>query len=349
MSITAVPTFEYPRPFNGINATPATVSVVGLTGAGYKYGVVLRAPKAGNIHKIGFCFGALATPQDTDFRVETVSAQFPSGTLWATNTNVVIPSGSLTAASLNMATLTADATVALNDLIGLVIAPAGTPAMNVVTMWSGYNMLPYAVFNNGAWAQSLSSPVIAIEYSDGSYALTPHVVPFNAVNTHTYNSGSTPDEIGAKFRIPVSMRAMGFWLGVDLDNTCDVVIYDSDGASVLATATLTNAGRSITTGSLPLFGYFASPATLQANTYYYLSVKPGASNVSLYSWDMLSAAALDQLPGGQDWHYVTAKDPSGVGSWSATTTRYPVLGLLMDGIDQGSGSGGGTTIFVIND
>ncbi len=198
--------------------------------------------------------------------------------------------------------------------------------------------LPYnASFASAAWAANTNAPIAAVEYSDGTYALIPGVAPVSVANTHTYNSGSTPDEIGARFRLPVSQRVSGGWLAIDIDNSLDVVLYDTDGVTALATAPLTNNGRRATTGQVPYWFMFPSAVTLQASAYYYLSVKPGASNISIYSWDMLSAAALDQLPGGQDWHYVSAKNPSGVGSWTPITTRYPVIGLMVNGIDASTG------------
>jgi len=339
MAIVTVPPFHYPAKQDDGANTPSTFGSYTLNASGEKCAIILRAPKTGNIRKVGFRYTTLTTPTDTEHRIETVSAQFPSGTLLGTNTTGTIASGTLSAGAMNMVTLTADAAVTANDLIALVCAPSGSPNIVVARTFVAFDNLPYSVhYDAGAWAVTSNGALIAaVEYSDGTYAYTPTMCPVSGTNAHTYNSSSTPDEIGAKFRLPISMRVSGAWLAIDLDNDCTVVLYESDGVTPLLTSsTITNAGRGNTAGRAGYSVYFSSSATLQANTYYYLSVKPGASNISLYSWDMLSAAALDQLPGGQDWHYVSAKDPSGTGSWTATTTRYPIMGLLIDGIDDGA-------------
>lgn len=334
MSLVPISQIEYPSFAGASSGTPVALGTIALSASGFKGAMIFRAPKTGSIHKVGVRLATVTTPTDTDFRLETVSAQFPTGTLFGTTTNGTILSASLAANAMNMATLTADASVTAGDLLALVVTPSGSPNIQVSVLAStfGNYQLPYLALNNGSWATNNGVPLCAIEYSDGSYAVLQSVYPVTTLNTHTYNSGSTPDEIGARFRIPVGCRVVGGWLGVDLDNSADFVLYDSDGVTPLTTLSVTNDGRKSTSGAAPYYFNFPASPTLLANTYYYFSVKPGASSVSIYSWDVLSAAAMDQMPGGQDWHYVSAKDPSGTGSWTPILTRYPVMGLLVSGI-----------------
>lgn len=335
MAIVTVPAFEYPARVSSGGQTPVTLATQALASTN-KYAVIFRASKTGPIHKVGFRLGTVTAATDTDVRLESVSAQFPTGVLFGTTTNGTLASGSFAANAMNMVTLTADASVTAGDLIALVVVPSGSPNYQVshlATSFAGIQSPYVAIDTTGSYVANAAGPIAAIEYADGSYAQLQSVWPITTLNTHTLNSGSTPDEIGARFKIPIGVRICGGWSAIDLDNNADIVLYDSDGVTPLATLAVTNAGRRQTTGNSPLYWSFPTPATLLASTYYYLSVKPGASNISLYSWDMLSAAALDQLPGGQDWHYVSAKDPSGTGSWTAITTRYPIMGLLVDGIN----------------
>lgn len=335
MAIVTVPQFEWPPALALDNNTPVFLNSFAVNASGYKVAAILRAPKSGTIRKIGSRWATLTTPTDTDYRVETVSGRFPTGTLYGTNTNGTIASGSLVANAMNMATLTANAAVTANDLIALVAAPSGSPNMSASQMAGVRIQLPYQVSYNGSWAVINSGyPLWAIEYSDGSYYTTRGMFPVSGLNTHAFSSGSTPDEIGAKFKFPVAVRIVGGWVAVDLDNSASVVLYDSDGVTPLASSSsLTSDGRMFTTGCSPLYFSFPSSVTLQANTYYREVLQPGASNIAIYSWDTLSAEAMDQMPGGQDWHYTSAKDPSGVGSWTDLTTRSPIMGLLIDGID----------------
>lgn len=349
MAIVSVPPFYLIPPYSGSN--PTTAANLALTASGTQAATICAAPKTGAIRRIGLRIGTAATPTDTDVRMETVSARFPTGTLFGANTNGTLASGSITANAMNMVTLTADANVTAGDLFAIVFVPSGSPSFNATTL-SGIpgGQFPYpAVYNGSAWTASGASCIAAVEYSDGTYATMPMVFPIDALNTHTFNSGSTPDEIGARFQLPVSMRVSGYWFAVDLDNDLDVVLYDSDGVTPLLTSAVTTAARQATSATTPYVRRFATTATLTAATYYYFAIKPGASNISIYSWDVPSAAAMDQMPGGQDWHYVSAKDPSGTGSWTAITTRYPVMGLLIDGIEQGAAAAASTPFFIVND
>jgi hypothetical protein len=337
MAIVTVPQFEYPAAIH--TAGPASFVGVNLDASGEEGAAIFRIPKTGNVRKIGMRFQALATPTDTDFRLETVSARVPTGTLYDTDTNGVIASGSLVDDVINLATLTADAAVTAGDLVAIVVAPSGSPN----TVWTaGISIamppqLPYGAAKAGAGptysAQTTSSPIGVLEYDDGSYAAIPGFYPIQTVQIDQFNSSDTPDEIGAAFSSPVSLRVTGVWLAIDLDNAADIVLYDSDGATPLATLAIGDGGeRQSTNGKSPYWATFPSKVTLAADTTYYLAVKPGASDVVVYSWNVPSAAAMDQLPGGQAWQYVSAKDPAGTGDWTAVSTRYPLIGLLVDGV-----------------
>lgn len=346
MAIVSVPGLELP-PNIQMDAAPtygtATVNV-----AGDKMGAVLRAPKTGLIRRIGFRTGTVTAASDVDVRVETVVGSVPSGTLWAANTNGAVASASVVANTFIFATLTANASVTAGDLIGISCVTSGTPNFQF-TILSGaasdVGLMPYAANGgSGTYSADTTLPIFAIEYSDGSYAYTPYVLPWSAINTHTFNSGSTPDEIALKFQLPAPVRVHGAWFAGDLDNSADIVLYDS-GGSALATASLTSNGRASTSGRSPYYLIFSSTVTLTAGADYYLAAKPGASDISIYSVDVPSAAALDQMGGGQDFLY---SERTNAGAWSDTTTRQPLMGLLIDGIDDGA-SAGTTNIFVVSD
>lgn len=322
-------------------ATPSLNNIT-LNASGDKYGAVLRVRKAGDIHRIGLLVGTTVTSAvDLDVRIETVSSQVPSGSLWATNTNGTIAAGSVTTSTFVYATLTADATVAVGDLIGISVVAAGSPNLTLsrlITNGTVLSQMPYMVDGStGTYSASGNFPIFAIEYSDGSYAYEPYLWPISAINTHTFNSGSTPDELAIKFQFAAPTRVCGGWVAIDLDNTIDVVLYDNNGSSVLQSVSLTNSGRESTSGASPYL-FFFTPQTLSASTNYYLAFKPGASNFTIYSHDVPSAAALDQMGGGQSMYYSSRAD---AGSWSDTATRRLFAGLLIDGIDDGSGGAAG--------
>jgi len=64
-------------------------------------------------------------------------------------------------------------------------------------------------------------------------------------------------------------------------------------------------------------------------------------------WNLPSLAAMDAHAGGRLFHLTTAKDPTGDGDWTnynSGTFRKFFGGLVLDGFDDGAGSGGGLLV-----
>lgn len=325
---------------------PAFTTLVTLNATGEQAAFIFRAPKTGAIRKLHFLTGAVTTATDTDVRLETVntSTGVPTGTLFGTTTNVTVASGSITANTwIVSGNLTADASVTKGDLMALVIAPSGTPnyVIRRLNRTPTDVNFPYcARFESSAWTKLANPPTFAVEYSDGTFAIIHGAYPYSAINTHAINTGTTPDEIALKFKLSAPVRVCGAWFIAILGNNMDVVLYDSNGSSVLATHSVPgNVAGQIADADSPYYAYFTTSQELDADTFYYMALKPtSASSDTFYSTDVSSAAVLDQLQGGQNFHWA---QQTNAGGWTPTTTRRPVMGLLIDGIDDGAGGGSG--------
>lgn len=301
-----------------------------LDAAGEKAAFVLQCPKTGNIHKLHFGVSFLVTSTSTDVRLETVDATTgdPSGTLEGTNTNGTL---AVVTDGWHVITLTADAAVTKGDLVALVIAPSGTPSYRVnLSNAGGTTGIPYTDHFAAAWTKGGIPPCCALEYDDGSFAYMPGTIPATALNVHAISNATDPDEIALKFTLPHSCRVAGAWIMAERDGDVDLVLYDSDGSSVLESVSLDTNISGFNTGRLHL-ALFDTPVTLLANTAYFLSAKPSsATALDVYSFDVDTAAVLDQMAGGQAFHYREAVN----GTWDAAlTTRRPFMGLIIDGID----------------
>lgn len=348
MTVANVYGLYIPEVLDIVSLAPAFSPMV-LDAAGEKVAVVMQAPKTGSIRKIHFRTGTVTSATDTDVRIETVDATTgnPTGTLFGTTTNVTVASASITAnAWITTGALTADCAVTRgSDKIAIVIAPTGTPNYQVSYLTGNTNRnSPYNVHYTASWSKTtFSLPVIALEYSDGTLAIAPGVYPWSAINTHSYGNGSTPDEVALKFSLAAPVRVTGVWAIADLDGDADFVLYDSDGSTVLAS---TSTDKDIRSGTSTKSGewLFAASQQLSANTSYRLSLKPtSATTLTTYSFDVASAAILDQLAGGRNFHHSTRVD---AGSWTDTTTRRPFMGLIIDGIDDGAGGAGGSVAWI---
>lgn len=333
---------EYPAQWNDISTTPgfSSVTTYQFDAANEAWGYVLQAPATGSITGAGFRTGTVTTGATIDVRLETVDASgFPSNTLWATNTNnasVVINS-----TDDNVwfnTTFTAAASVTIGNFIALVFKnPASSPGNMQFSGFADAEVycFPYACQLTASWAKvtAVEVPCLTLNYG-GTYYSIPATLPITAINTHTYNNGSTPDVYANKITLPFRARCCGFWAHIDLDGDCVVKLYDAN-STVLASVTIDKDHRQATAGDGSWF-YFSSKVTLEPNTVYYLGFEPSsATSMSIYSVDVNTAAILDACGADRNMHYATAKDPTNSGSWTATTTRRLSAGLLLDGFEDG--------------
>jgi hypothetical protein len=193
-----------------------------------------------------------------------------------------------------------------------------------------------------AWAKNASSlPRLALEYSDGSYWPIPYTCPaVGGIAAETFNSGSTPDERGLIFQVPFSCKASGIWALIDVDGDVDVVLYDSDGTSVLESVSL-DANVRIAGSSGVFHALWDTDVTLVKDTSYRLAVKPtSVTNASMFVGEYTAAAVLDSLSGGSECHYTSRTD---AGAWTEGTTMRPLMGLILSALDDGVSTGSGGT------
>ncbi|HTE19510.1 MAG TPA: hypothetical protein VK689_14165, partial [Armatimonadota bacterium] len=292
--------------------------------------------------RVSFRIPSLTTAQLLRVGLETLDASGdPSGTQYggsapATQTPVT--------ATTYEVTLPTPATAVAGDRIALVIQfDSTTGAVNVASAPAGPGStgtgFPYIdTYNGSVWTrQSAALAVLSIRYNDGLYAAV-GAVPAGLLAAVTFNSGSTPDEIGNLINLPFPLEASGFWGQLDFDAAADIILYDGDGTTVLRSVSLSNLYRGGTAAAryeLP----FSSPVTLAKNTNYRLVAKPtSGSNVSVHRLTCLSAAHLDGMPGGQVIHETSRTD---AGAWSQSTAQRILLGLLASKLDDGAGGGGG--------
>ncbi len=310
-----------------------------IDAASEKVAAICQAPKTGTITKIGFVTRTVTTGDTVDVRLETVSLTTgdPSGTLFDTNTNASQVIDATDDNTWFLTTLTAGAAVIKGDLIAPVIVNgAGSGNMNIGVWRSTFIAIPYADHFTAAWAKQARSPVFAFEYSDGSYDISPGVYPMSASSGRSFSSSSTPDERGLKFKLPFPVRITGAWVAIDTDENADIVLYNSSD-SVLETVSLDKDVRQ-TNNLTPHRILFSGTQELAIDTVYRLVVKPTTTtNVEIRDFDVDTAAIMDSVDGGQDFHYTERTD---AGAWTDTTTRRPFMGIVCDAFDDGVSAGG---------
>lgn len=347
-----------PRPLLG-TATPSLTFYASVTNAAGKVAWIIQAPKAGNIRKVVWGTRTVTTGATVDVRLETVDATVtpavPSGTLVGTNTN-----GSQVVAGTDdnvtfTTTLTSDATVTMGQLFAVVIANASPGSMSIPTCLSeSVAAFPYmAVFNGTSWSTSTTGvmPMLSLEYSDGSYAPIQGVYPASATLTaNAINTTTTPDVYGLRFQFPFPARVRGAWavLSGAGDYTVRLVTsaYNQGTLSgVLATATFDKDVRGVTP---QLYTFtFDSAVSLSKTTNYRLIVSPSTTtSLTVIDISLVTAAQMNAWEGGSNFMLTSAKDPTQDSDWTnynSGTFREPLMGLLLDGFDDGTSAGGGAS------
>lgn len=334
MALQDVPGILLPQQLGLVAYTGVTLSA-----SGSKVAFMFRAPKTGTIDRVFFKTTTLTTPTDTDIRLETVDATTgdPTGTLFATNSNIVIASGSMTANAFIEATLTAGAPVTKGDILAVVIAPSGTPNMTFsrLAVPTGFGQ-PYSASYAGSWTKSINAFPGAIRYSDGSYPHTPGVWPVSALSTVGITSTGTPDEIGNLINLPFKCRASGLLIDTNSGGAGSTIvarIYDAADA-VLASKTLTMTQLS---GAGIVMATLDAAVTLEAATDYRIAVEATTTTNRTFKYvDAPNSSVAEALPLGNKLTY-TAR--TNAGAWSQTANRRLGIGLIVDQLDDGAGGG----------
>lgn len=347
------PGFVFPNdlPMFVMGTLNRSTSSVSIGTANAKVGWVFQAPKTGDLHK--WCFGTytVVTGATMDVRAETVDVAtgYPTGTLWASSTN-----GAQVIADSDdnvwfCTAFTADASVTRGQYIAMVVANPGSSYGNMIIPVFGddYTQTPYMCKHDGStWTTKYGSGNIgAAEYADGSYEPVWGMLPAKSVGSVLYNSGSTTKIRGLRFKLPFPTRISGVSFNTDTSPHGDflVQLYASDGVTVLTSTTVVARETSYDAHGATVFlvrAIFDATADLVKDVYYRVGVKPtSTTDVRLTYLDVQTAATMDGLSGGQDFHYTTSDVavPTGEGDWTQTTTRRPFLFLMFNAFDDGAG------------
>ena len=356
MTMTSVQPYMLPNPYDLATLLQATVSYQAflMDASAEKVAVVFRAPKAGTLARIGFRTGTVTTGDTLKVSFQDVSTadgnpdgtpdQFRTQAVGDGDDNVWFRSGLVTSDGTNGGTLR---TVVRGELVAAVIEFDSFVAGNLniaSTALLASDTLggSYLTHFTAAWAKSRAvSAAVAVEYDDGSFGYIPNTLPAVTKTSTNFNSGSTPDEVALKFSHPVPLRVNGFWFASAVSGDFDVILYDSDGTTALATFTGDKDVSTPSTAAALFAAPFSASVSLLANTFYRIALRPSTvTNCSRIDFTVNAAAVLDQMSGGQNFHY---SERTNAGAWTDTTTKRPLLGVIVDGQDDGATVSGGTS------
>jgi hypothetical protein len=324
---------------------PPSFTSINVDASGEKFGNIIRVPKTGTLHSFEQRIGSVTQNpvngtrysfQDVSlttgvqdgvvdqFRmITTLSADAwnaPPGPLTddGTDTGVKrsVSQGDLLACVVDVATFTAGDSFQANCL------QVTETVLNDFYITDDANIYT-------------SEPNIALKYDDGTYAILPWLIgPYVTLTTRSFNTGSTPDERGVRFTVPIACQTDGAWLRIGTTGDYSVVLYDGS-SSVLATGSTDKDVKTVAAGNI-CFVYWNTTVTLTPGNTYRVVCKPTtATNVDFYEFTVQSNAYLATLPGGIDWYGTSRTD---AGAWTdANDTRY-WMGLHLTAMNDTGGA-----------
>lgn len=322
---------------NRIIGAPSVTSSITVASGQYD-SYIFCAREAMTISHVGFVCGTATGSPTADVRIETVGADgLPSGTLWATDTNIVT---STLSAGWALHALTASASISAGQVFCVKFAyNSGTSFQTRVmgNLWVAGGAFPYQVTNTGTPTKvQTSTPTLAVL---GSGATTFYSVegflPISAVSSANFASNARR---GLRFQVPFKCRCVGLRTLLQTSTgDLNAAIYDTDGAELSSSSTAFDGDQNsnLATG-LSRF-YFDNPVTLSPGTWYRAAIEATtATNVNFTSFTLPSADYRSGTPFGSNAHYATYS-PS---SWTDTATdQLPLMDILLDQLDDGVGGG----------
>lgn len=310
-----------------------------LNAAGNKVGLIFSVRKTGNISKVGLLISSFTTGAQCKVGLYTVDSNgLPTTTLYGgSNYGTFTP----TAATYYEVTLGTAAAAAAGDMVAIVIefvSTAGNFNLSGLVGGSPYQIgTPYSAKYTTSWARSSRyTPVAAsVGYSDGSYPRSGIYPITSKYSGSSYNLNSSPNEYALQFTPNYSCRVIGIWTacyGATVNSTCEISLY-------LGTTRLTYIPVSNLMTSYTMFQefYFLNPQILTPSNTYYAAVKATSSTdgINLGSYGVLSAASTEAIGFPPGWSVKQATRPNN-GSWTSTVGTIPVIGLLVDQVNDGT-------------
>lgn len=313
--------------------------------AGEFCGLIFQAQRSETITHVGFLSGTQTVAGTVDIRLET----FDTGT--------GLNSGSLIAAGAEVNVNIPTANTFYEGAIGTPPSVTAGEKYCIVVRRNTYSgniqrssasqiaNWPGPIVSTGTAQRTADVGVFSIKYGTSGYLPHKNAFPYSSTTSTRFDNGSTPDVYANEFALSQKVRAKGIWVGADFDADVNLNLYGTDGATVERTV-LNSSVMPTITGFGWNFLDFDSPFVIEAGDTHFLGFEPASGTTTgLLRFVFPSSDIRAASFGG--FRLASAKDPSGLGSWTAIPNEIILMGLIIDQIDDGAGggAGGGGSIF----
>jgi hypothetical protein len=328
----------YPPGMRGGAALASAGSAGTIDAAGEYQGLVIQAQEALAITHFGIRPGTVTGTTPADLRIETVGADgLPSGTLWAANTNIV--SANLTSNTWQLEALTATANIAKGEFFAA-IAQFSSGTSYTLSQLSSFHPDPTGFFckvgNTGTPARvnaTNASLGLALGSSSTTFYCLPGMVAFTVETDTNFNSSSSPNRYGIRFKVPFKCRFRGGSFQSALTGDFTFAIYNDAGTLLGSIAVDGDQYTGLWNGAVVL----DDDVTLEKATWYRMTVEATtATNQEVQTLTLPSTDYLSSNPWKENAHLTTWDGAT----WDDTaTTQVPLMHIIVDQIDDGTGTG----------
>lgn len=173
---------------------------------------------------------------------------------------------------------------------------------------------------------------------------------FNTWVDQTYNSGSTPNEYAAVFKVPFKCSVRGAYVGVgsiaSTDNFEIILYSDAEGTPVAERTVTVNPNYTGGVTTSLAYNVVFSSFTLSPGVWYAISMRPTTANNLTMSYIDIGAEFGSKYKKlcvfGTDCKFSSRTNQSGAFS-EVQSYFHPIFGLRINKLDDGASSGGVTS------
>lgn len=336
----------WPGLAQGQGFSPGSGSTGTLSASGHYVSYVFCARESMTLSHVAFRTITVANSPTVEVRIETVDTTtgLPTGTLWATNTNVT--SGVLSSNTNVIAALTASATITKGQIFcvkflwGAVATSTLQIGNNSATNLFG-SALPYQVINTGSVTKGglgTNMPNIALGNSATTFYYVPGCFPITTNANGAFNNTNSAKR-GIKFTVPFKCRVIGIrWYNANSVGDFNAVLYDNQGTPAeLGSSSTFYEGDATAAANGVVSAYFDNAVTMNAGDTGRAVIEPTtATNVTVGTFTLHSADFYGSWPGGATATYTTFA----TATWTDSTTQLPFMDILIDQLDDGASVSG---------
>jgi hypothetical protein len=360
MSIQSIPTFALPRLPSQISAGPTVTGGVAfeITALNSYVAYVCRMPSTGAVDSVFFrVFSAQCQgPVTVEVSFESVTASGPAP---GTPTGFPLSAAAAKSVAVSNNANPADYEVRFSSpinidrgqLLSIVLAVTAGTLTGTGLRFANFSddnvgtSFPYCLDSTGSTVGIVNddvAPGLGIGLSAVSAVPLQFCWPMNAApSTLSFNASAMH---GNRITVDSKIRVCGatVWGDAALANAA-INLYDSNGALLVTGDWNYNIPNDTTSREHNII--FPTAVTLTPGTYY-LGVSGGRSGtsttVTMYYASFASSFWRMASPmGGTSVMYISSNTSNGFsGAWSEIATRQTFIGLLVDGVDDGTGDAG---------